>query len=91
MARRGSPLTVAVGKRIAAARVAAGYETMRDFAAVLKVTEQRYRRWEAGEVQAPYEILAGIADATGKSCDFLLRNVADMPVTRAIPFKTKAG
>lgn len=64
---------------------------MRDFAAVLKVSEQRYRRWEAGEVQAPYEILAGIADATGKSCDFLLRNVAEAPAQRVHHIKTRAG
>jgi len=32
--------------RLHAARIAAGYSTMRDFAAALGIEEARYRRWK---------------------------------------------
>lgn len=79
MGRRGSPLTVLVGKRMEAARIAADFDTMRDFAAALAIPEARYRRWEKGEAQATYEALVSIAQATGKTVDFFLRTDAERP------------
>lgn len=41
----------AFARRLEAARIAAGYDTMRDFAEALGIAEARYRRWEAAETE----------------------------------------
>ncbi|MCC6194592.1 MAG: helix-turn-helix transcriptional regulator [Burkholderiales bacterium] len=74
-----------------AARIAAGFETIRAFSATLGVSEARYRRWESGEVQCPYEILVAIAEKTGRTTDFLLRNVVDAAHLARPPIRHRAG
>ncbi len=59
-------------RRLQAARVASGYETMRDFAAALGVQEARYRRWEAAETEPDLENLCKIAKVTGVALDILI-------------------
>jgi transcriptional regulator with XRE-family HTH domain len=58
--------------RLHAARIAAGYSTMRDFAAALGVEEARYRRWEAAETEPDILHLQRIAKLTGASLDSLI-------------------
>lgn len=58
--------------RLQAARIAAGYSTMRDFASAIGVEEARYRRWEAAETEPDIWHLQKIARATGASLDSLL-------------------
>jgi len=64
--------------RLHAARVAAGYATMRDFAAAIGVEEARYRRWEAAETEPDILHLQKIARITGASLDSLLLGVQRM-------------
>jgi transcriptional regulator with XRE-family HTH domain len=59
-------------RRLSAAREAAGYPTMRDFAEALGVTEARYRRWEAAETEPDIFYLQKIARITGISLDTLI-------------------
>lgn len=59
-------------RRLAAAREAAGYSTMRDFSAALGVAEARYRRWEAAETEPDLAHLAKIARVSGISLDTLV-------------------
>lgn len=59
-------------RRLEAARVAAGYPTMREFAEALAIAEARYRRWEAAETEPDLFHLAKIAKLTGISLDILV-------------------
>ena len=68
-----SPLRQAFALRLEAARVAAGYPSMREFARKLGIEEARYRRWEAAETEPDLENLRKIASVTGASLDSLIR------------------
>jgi len=63
---------MAFARRLEAARISAGYETMRDFAAALGVQEARYRRWEAAETEPDIFHLMRIAALTKVSLDVLI-------------------
>ena len=63
----------AFARRLRVAREAAGYETMRAFAAALGIAEATYRRYEAAETEPGIEKLSDIAELTGASLDFLIR------------------
>jgi transcriptional regulator with XRE-family HTH domain len=67
-----SPLRAAFARRLEAARVAAGYETMRDFSEALGIEQARYRRWEAAETEPDLHHLQKIANLTGVSLDTLI-------------------
>lgn len=67
-----NPLRAAFARRLEAARVAAGYETMREFAGALNIQEARYRRWEAAETEPDLFNLQRIAALTGVSLDTLI-------------------
>jgi transcriptional regulator with XRE-family HTH domain len=62
----------AFARRLEAARIAAGYSSMREFAAALGIQEARYRRWEAAETEPDLAFLQKIAKATGASLDSLI-------------------
>jgi transcriptional regulator with XRE-family HTH domain len=63
---------VAFARRLESARVAAGYETMRDFSKELGVSEATYRRWEAAETEPNIFHLQKISRLTGVSLDILI-------------------
>lgn len=67
-----SPHRQAFATRLEAARVASGYETMREFAEALGISEARYRRWEAAETEPDLLHLQRIARLTGVSLDVLI-------------------
>ncbi len=67
-----SPIRHAFARRLEAARVAAGYPTMREFALALGVEEARYRRWEAAETEPDLFHLQKVAALTGVSLDTLI-------------------
>lgn len=67
-----STIRQAFARRLEAARVAAGYSTMRDFAEALPIAEARYRRWEAAETEPDLMHLMKIAKLTGVSLDTLV-------------------
>jgi transcriptional regulator with XRE-family HTH domain len=62
----------AFARRLAAAREASGYATMREFADALGVSEARYRRWEAAETEPDIYHMQKIARLTGASLDSLI-------------------
>lgn len=62
----------AFARRLVAARVSAGYETMRDFAKELGVAEATYRRWEAAETEPNLFHLRRISVLTKVSLDILI-------------------
>lgn len=72
-----SPRREQFSRRLTAARVAAGFKTMREFAIELGIDEARYRRWEAGETEPDLEHLAKIASVTKVSLDVLIAGVRD--------------
>lgn len=59
-------------RRLEAARISAGYATMREFAEALAIAEARYRRWEAAETEPDLMHLVKIAKLTGVSLDTLI-------------------
>lgn len=63
---------VAFARRLEAARIAAGYETMRDFSKQLDVAEATYRRWEAAETEPNLYHLQKISKLTAVSLDTLI-------------------
>lgn len=67
-----APHRAAFARRLEAARIAAGYATMRDFADALGVQEARYRRWEAAETEPDLWHLVRIAKLSGASLDALI-------------------
>lgn len=67
-----SPHRQAFANRLEAARVAAGFDTMRDFAEALGISEARYRRWEAAETEPDIMHLQKIARITRVSLDVLI-------------------
>lgn len=60
------------GRRLAAIREAAGYDTQTEFATLLKMSVQRYSRYERGETEPNLETLQEIQRITGVSLDFLV-------------------
>lgn len=69
---KAHPSRAAFARRLEAARIAAGYETMREFAVALGITEARYRRWEAAETEPGLMFLNKIHALTGVSLDTLI-------------------
>jgi transcriptional regulator with XRE-family HTH domain len=67
-----SPHRQAFANRLSAARIASGFETMRDFSEALGISEARYRRWEAAETEPDLMHLQKIARITGVSLDVLI-------------------
>jgi len=67
-----SPHRAAFAARLEASRIASGFETMRDFAEALGISEARYRRWEAAETEPDLMHLQKIARLTGVSLDVLI-------------------
>jgi transcriptional regulator with XRE-family HTH domain len=63
---------VAFARRLEAARVAAGYETMREFSKEIGVAEATYRRWEAAETEPNIFYLQKISKLTRVSLDTLV-------------------
>lgn len=61
-----------MGKRIRAARIANGFDTAVEFAELLGVDEQRYRRYELGTAMPPPDIFKTICEMTDRTADFFL-------------------
>jgi ribosome-binding protein aMBF1 (putative translation factor) len=72
MSKPAPPARVEFARRLAAARQAAGYDTMRDFAMALGVEEARYGRWERAETEPDITCLRRIAATTHVSLDVLI-------------------
>lgn len=70
--RSGSTLRNAFAVRLEAARIAAGFDTMREFSEALGISEARYRRWEAAETEPDLLHLQRISKITGVSLDTLI-------------------
>lgn len=66
------PYRVEFSKRLQAARIAAGYEDHKKFAKAIGVASPTYGRWERAETEPNILFLGRIAEATGKSLDWLL-------------------
>lgn len=62
------------GRNLEAARITAKYESASDFAKVLKIKDQAYRKYERGESMPPPDILVDIRTFLGVSLDWLIGN-----------------
>ena len=58
--------------RLKQLRVLRGYRTARSFAQALEIDENRYTRWERGEVEPSVAMLGKMADVLGISVDMLV-------------------
>lgn len=72
-------LRTAFARRLTAARMAAGFETMREFALALGIEEARYRRWEKAETEPDLVHLDKIARLTGAELDTLISGKRRQP------------
>ncbi len=81
-----SAYTEAFGKRLAVVREAYGQSIgkfrfeQKEFAELLGVEPERYRKYERGEREPPFWLLDRIAGLTGYSLDFL---ISGKPTNRA--------
>ncbi len=64
------------GRRLRAARIAAGYEDAADLARDLGIEEATYRKYERGGALPRVDVLECIVQTTGKSLDWLLLGAA---------------
>lgn len=62
-----------IGRRLRAARIAAGFEDPAVFAKELSLRPGNYRRIEDGRDLADLETVVAVSDFTGKSVEFLVR------------------
>lgn len=70
--RRFHQLQQAMGRRLRALRIVAGYETADAFAALLGIEPARYRKYERGEATPAIDVLESIGIKTETSIDWLL-------------------
>jgi transcriptional regulator with XRE-family HTH domain len=63
-----------VGRRLRAVRLAAGYETARQFAQAIGIEENTLTSWERGERLIEPENLADIRDLAGVTSDYIYYN-----------------
>lgn len=59
--------------RLRAARIAAGYETMKEFAEALGIQEERYKKWESGRTPIPHEFVPLTCELLDKDANYLFR------------------
>lgn len=71
MPRKPKPVNVDVGKRLELLRLAHGYETQRDMAELLGVTEDAWRSWERGINEFPVEQARRLRDRWGATLDYI--------------------
>jgi len=70
---RAARLMKAFGKRLRIAREQfLGIKYAGDFAKLLEIDGQRYRKYDRGEAFPPLDVLENIIDRTGVSADWLL-------------------
>jgi transcriptional regulator with XRE-family HTH domain len=67
-----STVTARFGKRLASARMVAGWESAEQFAHYLHIEPPRYRRYERGEAEPDFVVLVEMARALNTSLDWLL-------------------
>lgn len=72
---------IAIGKRLRAARLAAGFETARQFAQAIGVEEKTYSTYERGTRGIPFAVLRLAALRLQVTSDYLLwGDVSGLPV-----------
>jgi transcriptional regulator with XRE-family HTH domain len=72
-----SQYTKAFARRLQACRLAAGYDSAEQFAKMLKIEPHRYRAYERGDREPPFELVVEMSRAVGKSIDFLILGTQD--------------
>ena len=83
---RSLKLMARFGRNLEAARITAKYEHASDFAKILRIKDQAYRKYERGESMPPPDLLVDIRALLGVSLDWLIGNesASSAPV-RPIP------
>lgn len=74
MPKKPTPFNKAVGKRLERLRKAEGHETMRSFAKVIGVDEDRYRSWEKGLNGLPPDMAIHLENRFGATIAWLYRD-----------------
>lgn len=69
---KDTSISMRAGKRLKAARIALGFASAKAFASALDVRGQTYRRYERGEIEAPFAILLRLYSRFGISPNDLL-------------------
>ena len=64
-------LTSAFARRLKAARVVGGY-TQKEFSQLLGIKRDRYAKYELGQAEPPFLILAKVSELTHQSLDTLI-------------------
>lgn len=59
-----------IAARLKAARIAAGYENAREFATLLGVEYERYKKWESGRTPIQHEYIPRACELTGKDANY---------------------
>jgi transcriptional regulator with XRE-family HTH domain len=72
MGRARSPMQFNkdLANRLKAARIAAGHENAREFAELMGVAYERYKKWESGRTPIQHEYIPRACELTGKDANF---------------------
>jgi DNA-binding XRE family transcriptional regulator len=60
-------------ERLKAARIAAGYATQQEFANVLGVPIERYKKWESGRTPMPHQYIPAACELTGQDANYFFK------------------
>lgn len=73
MGRARSPVQFnkEIAERTKAARVAAGYGNLKEFAKLMLVDYERYKKWESGRTPIQHEYVERFCELTGKDANYL--------------------
>lgn len=73
--------------RLRSARIAAGYENMREFAQLAGIEYERYKKWESGRTPIQHEYMRRIWELTGKDANYFygISPAEQQQVRRAAP------
>jgi DNA-binding XRE family transcriptional regulator len=57
--------------RLRSARIVAGYETQKEFAAALSIQEERYKKWESGRTPIPHTYVPLVCELLNIDANYL--------------------
>lgn len=75
MGRNPTPIQFNRGlaRRLKSARIAAGYENLKEFAELLGVHWERYKKWESGRTPIQHEFIPRACELTGKDANYFFQ------------------
>lgn len=71
-----------LAERTKSGRIAAGYSNLKEFAALLGVDFERYKKWESGRTPIAHEFVQRYCELTGKDANYLFGTAQEQRLQR---------